>query len=342
MVTQNSLNITDTGIIAADGAGTFTGRSVAGTTDFIDVANANGTAGNPTLSIATNFETTGMHTWNGTLTTKGDSAVTSDGATITLSVEKNGGGDVVAIFSDGYYDWDCTPADTVTLTAGTDTSPQINYVYFLQSTKTLTASTVDWPSTEAVRVAEVICQSAASLQTQGPYSHHQYLDDCVEDSLQGHITDMTYWIRQQNATYYSGIQQTYNITTNVGTPDNVILNLTSGVVLQLHENDTPAFAGTPDIYVINDSATAYNVVTDINAILTDSTGASMSGRYFSLVFWLVVNQVDNECKIICNLPSGSYNSETTLTNDINKYANFSIPTYYNGNAIPLCEHKNVR
>lgn len=67
--------------------------------------------------------------------------VTSDGATITLSLEKNGGGDLRIYFSDGVYTLDCTPADTVTLTAGSDVSPQINYIYVLQSTKTLTAST---------------------------------------------------------------------------------------------------------------------------------------------------------------------------------------------------------
>lgn len=341
MATQNSSDIKDSGIVSCDGLGAFSGRTISGETDYLGVSNGDGISGNPTLSIPTNFKASGSNSWNGAVTGKGDSSVTSDGATITFSVEKNGGGDLVAVFSDGYYDWDCTPADTVTLTAGTDSSPQINYVYLLQSTKTLTASTVGWPAGECVRVAEVICQSAASLVTQGPYSHHQYLDDCTEDNGMGHITDLTFWIRQQNATYLEGIQQTYNITTNAGSADNVILNLTSGNVLQLHQNGTPTFSGTPDIYVINDSGTAYNVVTDLNALLTDSTGASMSGRYFSLVFWLVVNQVDSECKIICNLPSGSYNSSALVTSDPNKYSNFSIPTAYKGNSI-LVSQWNLR
>jgi hypothetical protein len=339
MAVQNSLNITSTGIVSHDGSGVFAGRTVTGTTDFIDAANGTGVAGDPTLSIASNFQQTGMHTWNGSFVEKAVTTVTSDGATIILSIEQSGGGDLTVVFSDGYYAYDTTPADTVTLTAGTDTVPQTNYVYLLQSTKTLTASTVGWPATECARLATVICESAATLQTKGPYKHHQWTDDATETNEQGHITDITFWIRSQNATWIDGVGQTYTITPNGGAADNVILTATSGNILQLHDNAFPAFTGTPDIYVINDNATPYTIVTDLNALLTDSTGASMSGRYFSLVIWGVSNQNTGDCKLICNLPSGSYSNSTQVQQDPDGYANYTIPVGYKGTGFLISEWK---
>lgn len=329
MAIQNPLNLTTTGIVSADGTGVFAGRTITGTTDFIDAANGTGVAGNPTLSIATNFEATGMHGWNGSIIESPSVTVASDGATITLSVEKSGGGNLTAVFSDGYYTWTTAP-DTVTLTAGTDASPQINYVYLLQSTKTLTSSTVAFPSAEHAPIATVICQSAASLQIDGPYKVHAWTDHVTRSDDQGHVADLNSWIRQQNATWIDGVNQTYTITVNGGAADNVILTTSSGNVLQLHSHSFPAFAGTPDVYVVNDSVTPYTKITDLNAALTDSTGASMSGNYFSLVLWGVVSEASGDCKLFLNLPGGSYNNASSLAADADRFANFNIPSDYRG------------
>lgn len=67
--------------------------------------------------------------------------VTSDGTTITGTLQLNGGGDLTAMFSDGFTTIDCTPAKTIILTAGTATIPQTNWVYLLKSTKDITTST---------------------------------------------------------------------------------------------------------------------------------------------------------------------------------------------------------
>ena len=309
---------------AASAGGSVT--SVTGTTNFITSSGG----ATPVINVDTAFEETGMHGWNGCILETSSVVVTSDGATITCSVELSGGGDLTAVFSDGYYAWDTTPADTVTLTAGSDTSPQINYVYFLQSTKTLTNSTSGFPAAEYVSVATVLCQSAASLQTDGAYKVHVWTDHVIQTSEQGHITDINAWIRAQNATWIDGVSQTYTITTNAGSADNVVLTTGSGNVLQLHRHAFPAFSGTPDVYVVNDSGTPYTVVTDLNALLTDSTGASMSGRYFSLVIWGCVSEDTTDCKLFCNLPSGSYNSSTSVTEDSFKYADFDIPNNFKG------------
>lgn len=326
--TDGQVLLGGSGLIPAFGTITSSGGALSFTTG----------ANSLDINLSSDFDTTAIHGWNGSILESTAVSVASDGATITFSVEKTGGGDLTVVFSDGYYDWDTTPADTVTLTAGTDTAPQINYVYFLQSTKTLTASTAGWPGTEHAPLATVLCQSAASLQTDGPYKLHAWTDHVVKttDNM-GHISHLNYWIRQQNATWASGVAPTLTITPNGGAPDNVIFTSTAGVVLQLHTHAFPAFAGTPDIYVVNDSVTAYNKVTDLNTQLTDSTGASMSGRYFSLVIWGVVNEGASNCKLMCNLPSGSYNNQADLEDDPNGYADFSIPTEFTGTGFLIAQ-----
>jgi len=74
--TLNALNSYDTnGLITQTATDTFTGRTITGTTDEIDVSNGDGVSGNPTLSISATYSgqasidtvgtiTTG--TWNGT------------------------------------------------------------------------------------------------------------------------------------------------------------------------------------------------------------------------------------------------------------------------------------
>lgn len=290
-----------------------------------------------TIQPTADFEETGMHGWNGSLLETASVVVTSDGATITLSVQLNGGGDLTAVFSDGYYDWDTTPAATVTLTAGTDTSPQINYIYFLQSTKTLTSNTSDFPTVEHAPIATVICQSAASLQGDGAYKVHVWTDELIDPTSQGHVHDLNSWIRNQNATWIDGVAQTFTITTNGGAADNVILTTASGNILQLHSHAFPVFSGTPDIYVVNDNATPYNKVTDLNALLTDSTGASMSGKFFSLVIWGSVAEDTGDAKLYCNLPGGSYNSATFVSRDADRLANFSIPADFKGTAFLIAQ-----
>ncbi len=300
--------------------------------------NTSGAGSTATVSFDTNVYDTAIDEWNGGIIEIAAGTVTSDGVTLTFSVERVGGGDLTIVFSDGFYNWDTTPPATIVLTAGVDTSPQINFVYFLQSTKTLEVSTVSFPAAEHAALAEVLCQSAASLQTDGPYSLTKWTSHFTRINDQGHIIDINAWIRNQNVTWISGVSQTLTITPNGGSPDNVIFTSASGIVLQLHFQPFPAFGGTPDIYTVNDSVTPFNIVTDLNELLTDSTGASMSGRFFSLVIWGVVSQAAVDCKLMLNLPSGSYNNEAALTEDSSRFANFTIPSAFKGTGFLIAQY----
>lgn len=297
-----------------------------------------GGAGTFDYDLSSNVDVTAIHGWNGAILENPAITVTSDGATITISLEKTGGGDLTLVFSDEFATLDCTPALTATLTAGTDTVPVLNYIYILQSAKTImTVSTVSFPSAEHISIATVLCQSAASLQTDQAYKVHQWSDHLIDSNDQGHISHLNAWIRDQHATWKSGVAQTFTITPNGGAADNVIITTASGVVLQLHTHAFPAFSGTPDLYTVNDSGTAYNKVTDMNALLTDSTGASMSAKYFSLVLWGVVSEATGDCKLMVNLPNGSYNTSSLLSLDSSKYADFSIPSAFKGTGFLIAQ-----
>ena len=126
---------------------------------------------------------------------------------------------------------------------------------------------------------------------------------------------------------------------NGGAPDSVLITTTAGIVLQLHMHTFPAFSGTPDVYVINDSATPFTIITDLNAALTDSTGGSMSGKFFSLVLWGVVSEAEADCKFILNVPSGSYNTQTGVEEDLDAFANFNIPGDFKGTGFLIAEWK---
>ncbi len=322
-------------IIGSTGATPVAAALTAGT--GIEVTNG---VGSITVGIDADTEMTAIHGWNGAIIETPAVTVTAAGGVITFSVEQSGGGNLTVVFSDGFYDWTTAP-DTIALTAGSDTSPQINYVYFLQSTKALTVSTSDFPVAEHAPLATVLCQSAASLQTDGAYKVHAWTDHIVDTTEQGHISNINHWIRHQHATWSSGVTPTLTITPNGGSADNVIFTSTSGVALQLHDHTFPAFAGTPDVYTVNDFTTNYNVVTDLNALLTDSTNVSMSGKYFSLVIWGVVSESTGDCKLMVNLPGGSYNNQNALLIDASKFADFSIPTDFVGTGF-LISQLNLR
>jgi hypothetical protein len=294
-----------------------------------------------------NFPTlnTPMTGWNGSILETQNITVTSDGAIITFSIDKSGGGNLTLVTSNGFFDYDTTPAATIALTAGSDSSPQLNFVYWLESTRTLTVNTSSFPNTEHVPLATVLCQSAASLQTDAAYKVHVWTDHVISDDNQGHISHINSWIRNQNARWMDGVNQTFTITPQGGSADNVILSTASGTVLQLHDHIYPAFAPSIDYYVINDSVTPYTIVNDLNALLTDSTGASMTGKFFSLVIWGVVSEDSSESKIFVNLPSGSYNNATSVTADALKFANFSIPSEFIGTGFLIAQwnlrHQNA-
>ena len=257
-----------------------------------------------------------------------DVSVSSNGTVITFTLEKTGTGDIRFVFSDGIHTHDCTdPIASVALTAGADDeSPQINYVYILQSTKALTVSTSDWPSAQHAPLATVFCQTAASIQTDGVYKMHAWTDDNWDDSI-GHLAHINTWIRAQPATWVSGMLATTSV--GVATFD---IAVATGVVHQLHDHTYPAFntATGSEIMIVNQSGTPYDRVGNMVSQITDASGGSMSGKYYNLVVWGVQSQDVGDCQMMVNLPTGSYNTAAAATLDAEAKTVYDIPTDFIG------------
>ncbi len=261
--------------------------------------------------------------------------VTSNGTVVTLSIERSGGGDLSLFFDGGFSIFDTSPAATVTLTAGSDVSPTLNYIYIPKSTKVLTVSTVGFTTTEQfVPVATVMVQSAASAQTYGLYKVHAWTDHLANSVDQGHLSHLNKWIRYQHATWLSGIVNTLTPTIGGGTATTVHVALTSGVAMQLHTHAFPAFNTSTGskLYVVNDSVTAYKQIQGLirASIDKDSAGDSLDNRRYNIVLWGIVSEDAEDCQLMINLPSGSYGTDTRALQDANKTTDFSIPSDYKG------------
>lgn len=289
------------------------------------------------------FRTNDMPFFDGIILETIDPTITSDGATVTLALQKSGGGDLTIQLLSANLIY---TAGNIALTPGTDTVPQLNFVYIhdVASTATLAVSTTAFPATEHAPVAVVLVQSAASVVTDGVYKMHAWTDH-VKDvgDGHGHLSHVNLRFRKQNADWESGVNPTLTIV-GASSPDDVFFSSLIGSVLQLHDHVFPAMdmdpggAGDP-IFVVNDSGTPFNRVTNLNALLSDSTGASMSGKYFSLVIWGAVAEKTGDSQIFVNLPSGTYNGSSGLQQDADKFADFSIPADFKGVGFLIAELK---
>lgn len=186
-----------------------------------------------------NEKDTVVNFWNGIFRETFDFRISSNGTIVTGSLEpSNGHDDMTLMFSDGFTILDTSPAATITLTSGSITIPQTNYVYIPKSTKVLTVSTSGWPTpTEYIKVAQVSLRTAAATQLDGAL-RNQNINDAIEDTntFQGHLSHMTERMRQMAASWDSGVEGSVVINAGV-----VSVKNTSGLVYQMHRQTFPIF-----------------------------------------------------------------------------------------------------
>ena len=265
--------------------------------------------------------------------------VSSNGTTVDLCLSSAITTDIRLFTTSGIGIIDTIVSGTIPIVAGTDSSPQLNYVFIENTTGYhLSSSLVGWPEgSYYVPVATVTCQSASGVQAVGPYKVHAWTDH-ISTTSEGHLSHLNSWIRQQNATWKTGITPTLTINSIGGNPDDVLFGSTSGVILQLHEHNFPVQTSSSPLITVNGTI-AYESVSGINLLLTDSEGGSLSGRRFSLVVWGSVNEDQEDCKLFVNLPAGSYSTNAAIIADDSKYANFSIPSQFTGTGFLIAEYK---
>jgi hypothetical protein len=362
----NDSNITDSGTkvqIAVDTAVTgdldvtadITAQVIEATTNFAgdligtaswadnatsaSIANTSSYAATGSVSLQSYdlFQNRFFRFYNGSTFGFPSGSVVSNGVSASYTLQCQTGQDLYFAFSSGIVLVDVTPSASTVLTAGTDSSPQENYVYILNNgdgTGALTSSVAGYPSgVEYAPIARTLVQSVATVQSDGGSYLLQEEDTHVwEQNNTGHLSHINDWILSQPATWISGTSLSCSIDTGPN-PDTVNISITSGKVLQLHEVNFPALntATGDDIHVINDPTTPYLEITDLNQLTQDSTGTAFSGNdRFSVVIWGAANRSGTYHPIMLNLPSGVYNGDQAAIEDANAYTNYTIPTEWKG------------
>jgi hypothetical protein len=293
---------------------------------------ADNDSGQIIVSITRDVSYTFNNFWNGTFRETFDFRTVSNGTTIKGYIKPaNGHDDMTAIFSDGFYIFDTSPADTIVLTAGTDINPQTNYVYVPKSTKVLTVSTSDWPTTEHIKVAQVALQTAITTQNNGALRNQNWNDEIQNTNTnQGHLSHIGEKLRAFEAQWYSGAEGSITI----GGGNEVWVSNTQGKVRQMHLQTFPALdMQTGDsLSVVNDFTESYIWVGDLKDITTDASGGALLNTSFSVVVWGVINKTGEVSHLMANFPSDTYSKTSPINavNDALNYSVYDIPTQFQG------------
>lgn len=271
--------------------------------------------------------------FNGTFADSFDATTSESGGVVTLSLEQTGGGDLTMRFHEGLSTLDCTPAATIALTVGSDTAPQVNYIYVPQSTKVLTKSTSGFPTdAEHIKVAFLFVPSATFVQNNGVYVNQNWNDHAHNGTDMGHMAHLAERERRTSATWFSGVDGagTSGYLTLGGTT--VDLKMDEGVIYQMHRHDFEAFDTSTGglVLVPNWNGDAYHDITNLYDIVADSGGNTIgTNKYFNLTIWAVANKAGEFHQVMINLPSGFYNTLSGAREDADGHDNFTMPREFN-------------
>lgn len=269
----------------------------------------------------------GVHV--GTTVGKVGLSVASNGTVVTATLFGPGAGqDFQVVFSDEVKTFSGSTT-TATLTAGTNTAPQVNYVYFLESTKAVAVSTAGWPAAAYVPFATVLVQSASNVQTDGPLGYTLVAQAASGIGFSGGLTDVTQWLREQPPRWITGGAITPTVTTNGGGPDDIDIATTAATLLRRERITFPSrdTGATDSIYIYNHSTTPFNKVGTLGTVLqTTSGGGSIAdGQFVSVVIWGAASETTTVAKLYANLPSGFYTLQTEAQCDAKRYTSYTIP-----------------
>lgn len=275
-----------------------------------------------------------------------------DAGKLFIDVELIGGGNLPFQLDGDRFQLDCTTgaggagtgggtqARSPELTQGTATTAVRNFVWIelVADVPTLVVGT-DWPTgTSYSDVCMVTIFNAAKHATDDALSFRETTNSIAHNS-RGRIGYIMDWIRSQNATYISGVDPTVTIN-SVATPDEVGLTTAAGIILQAHRLTFPAYdIATDGIWIANSLGAGtldnYDRITDLNVALEEADGTSLSGKRFNLVVIGVISKETGQCKLLLNLPTGSYISDSLCYDDPDNTAVLSAPENIRFESFPI-------
>jgi len=290
------------------------------------------TSGAIELEIDADQEDTFANAFNGSFRESIDFLVDSDGTNVSgFLTPSNGNVDMTMCFSDGFSLLDTSPFAYVALTPGTDTNPQRNYVYITKDNKYLEVSTSSWPdsSTEHIKVADIILMSAATTQTDDALKNQNWNDHVRGVDGNGHIVHIAEALRRKvGATWLNG---TAGSATVSGTPSDVLISVTGGNIMQMHQQTFPALSNpSDDLHIVNNFTTPYARVSNLNTQTSDALGNTLANSSFSVVLWGIANKTGETSHMMINLPTDSYakNDPDSAVSDALNYSVYSIPNEF--------------
>jgi hypothetical protein len=257
--------------------------------------------------------------------------ITSDGSTVTASVQSVGSGDIRYVTTDGYATLDCTPAATVALTAGTDSAPVTNWIYIDIADGLLKKSTTGFPSSPYVPIDKRLIPSASFVQSYGTYPGNNFSDHVYSAVDNGHLMHLNQSFRLRPPVYISGALTTIS---GSGTA-NCTVAVASGEILLNHLRTTYSFANGSNLLIANDQTTPYQIISNLYNLTTDTAGATLTGRWAAHFIWYGHAQESSGAKLFINKPSGTYLSADETRSDSNGYFNSAVPPAFRGCAIGL-------
>ncbi len=264
---------------------------------------------------------------NGNAVEPFDFTIFSDGAITYGALKRSDDSTTLSIrWSEGLYKFPVP--DTITLTPGTDGNPVTGYVYIDQATKTLQTIGTYFPLDEEIKtIAKTKLQSSATTQIRGALGNQNYNDYVANTAtLQGRISQQGKWTRLRPAKFITGVIGSIDIV-NVSGLDSVKLSVTSGIISQANEQAFPGLdmLTGEDIHVPNYFGDPWMTTTNLANLLTDATGATMAGRSFTIVTWIIQNKTGEPSHLVANVPIGSYaNSGDAIDDPLNKNV-YDIP-----------------
>jgi hypothetical protein len=276
---------------------------------------------------------TGLMTfWAGTVANHIEAVVTEAGGVVSLDFECLGSIPGVGIWSDDIIP---IPIQSVVLNNGSDAAPTANYVHILKADQETLVVDTEWPATEHVKIAYVLCPSAAYVASHGAYVHQNW-NDGNEPSGMGHLSTIGENIRltQDGAHWNSGVlgnglTDNYISIVTDDTPDSAYFLSTAGVCFQMHRHTVPAFnSQNEEMLAVNSDAGAYTPRSDIRDEEVDALGDPLTNNYYNIVFWMVANKGGEYAPVMMNMPTGSYNGLQNAINDVDGYDVYDIPRQY--------------
>ena len=296
---------------------------------LMGVVDSVGVSGVITIDIKFNLQNTLTNFWNGVFRESFNFLITSNGTVATGTLTPaNGNVDMTMLFSDGFSLLDASPSATIALTQGTDTVPQVNYVYITKVNKVLEVSTAGFPMEEHIKVANVFLKSNTATQLEGAVINRNWNDHIQGVDGQGHLSHMAEKIRLGHADWISGAEGGLTI---VGGTD-VYATATGGIISQMHKQSFPAqdMQTGDDCHIMNDEITPYLTTTNLNVITTGTLGDSLLNKSFKLVLWGVQNKT--VCHLMINKPTKGegYNDPLKAQIDEKNRADYSIPKEFKG------------